>query len=58
MMESRLMPKRAVELALAADPRREERQVGAVNARGEAERPTPSLAPSVCLTPATGSGPA
>jgi len=36
MMESRLMPKRAVELALAADPRREERQVGAVNARGEA----------------------
>mgnify|MGYP001772654311 CR=1 FL=1 len=36
LMESRYPPGRAVEVALAADPRKDERQVGAVNARGEA----------------------
>ena len=36
LMEMRLSPRRAVELALSGDPRREERQVGAVNAAGEA----------------------
>ncbi|MGC9072205.1 MAG: DUF1028 domain-containing protein [Acidilobus sp.] len=35
LMESRYTPKQAVEAALAGDPRKEDRQVGAVNAKGE-----------------------
>ena len=36
LLENRYSPRRAVELALASDPRRDERQVGVVSSRGEA----------------------
>ncbi len=36
LMEQGISPKRALEMVLAGDPRREHRQLGVVNARGEA----------------------